>query len=281
MFGLSATVVRAGRPGRRQHRADPALRAAGPARRDPGPSAVGAGPAARPRLHDPAGDAGWRWPSPCWSVAVWRGRRGRWTPARVGLLVVAPLAGALFFGAVFVATATVAFWWIDSGEFANAFTYGGRDFTSYPMTVYGGFFRWVFAYSLGFAFVGYYPALALLGRADPLGAARLGRLVHRRWSRWRPPGLAGRGVAVRRSALPEYGVVSTCRRCDRGARAAQGVHRHPQGRPAAPYPAHRRRGGRRRPAGRAGRAARLPRPERGRQVDHPEDAHRCAHADRR
>jgi ABC-2 type transport system permease protein len=38
------------------------------------------------------------------------------------------------------------------------------------VTVYGGFFRWAFAYSLGFAFVGYYPALALLGRADPLGA---------------------------------------------------------------------------------------------------------------
>ncbi len=27
----------------------------------------------------------------------------------------------------------------------------------------------MFAYALGFAFVGYYPALALLGRADPLG----------------------------------------------------------------------------------------------------------------
>lgn len=93
-----------------------------------------------------------------------------WTPARTVLMAVAPIAGAVFFGSVFVATATVAFWWIDSGEFANGFTYGGRDFTSYPVTVYGGFFRWAFAYSLGFAFVGYYPALALLGRADPLGA---------------------------------------------------------------------------------------------------------------
>jgi ABC-2 type transport system permease protein len=92
-----------------------------------------------------------------------------WTPARWALLLVTPLAGAVLFGAIFVASATVAFWWIDSGEFASAVTYGGRDFTSSPMTVYGGLFRRLFAYGLGFAFVGYYPTLALLGRADPLG----------------------------------------------------------------------------------------------------------------
>jgi viologen exporter family transport system permease protein len=112
-----------------------------------------------------------------------------WTPARAGLAVLAPFAGALFFCAVFVGTASVAFWWIDSGEFAASFTYGGRDFTSYPVTVYGGFFRWAFAYSLGFAFVGYYPALALLGRADPLGAPG--------WVAWATPvvALAAAGVA--------------------------------------------------------------------------------------
>ncbi|HEV7898503.1 MAG TPA: ABC-2 family transporter protein [Planosporangium sp.] len=103
-------------------------------------------------------------------VAVATGTaRVHWTPAKVVLLLVTPVSGAVLFGAVFVATATVAFWWIESGEFANALTYGGRDFTSYPMTVYNGAFRRVFAYGLGFAFVGYYPALALLGRRDPLG----------------------------------------------------------------------------------------------------------------
>jgi ABC-2 type transport system permease protein len=111
-----------------------------------------------------------------------------WTPARTALIVVAPLAGALFFCAVFVGTASVAFWWIDSGEFAASFTYGGRDFTSYPVTVYSGFFRWAFAYSLGFAFVGYYPALALLGRDDPLGAPA--------WIAWGTPAVALVAVGV-------------------------------------------------------------------------------------
>jgi len=71
---------------------------------------------------------------------------------------------------LFVATATLTFWWVESGELGNALTYGGHDFSGYPITVYGAVFRRLFAYGLGFAFVAYYPALALLGRHDPLGA---------------------------------------------------------------------------------------------------------------
>lgn len=100
-----------------------------------------------------------------------------WTPARVALLIAAPVAGAVIFGAILVTTSTVAFWWVESGDFANAFVYGGRDFSGYPLNIYGGVLRRMFGYGLGLAFTGYYPALALLGRADPLGApAALGWL---------------------------------------------------------------------------------------------------------
>ena len=92
-----------------------------------------------------------------------------WTPARLALAVVAPIAAAVFFGAIFVLTASLAFWWVESGEIGAAFTYGGRDFTSYPTSVYQGWFRDLFAYALGFGFVAYQPALVLLGRRDPLG----------------------------------------------------------------------------------------------------------------
>ncbi len=105
-----------------------------------------------------------------------------WDLGRVLFAVVAPLAGALFFASLFVAGATVAFWWVESGEVANAFTYGGRDFTAYPVTVYGGWFRDLFALALGFAFVAYLPALALLGRPDPLGVPD--------WLRWFSPAVA-------------------------------------------------------------------------------------------
>jgi ABC-2 type transport system permease protein len=124
----------------------------------------------------------------------------QWNAARIGLVVIAPLFGALFFAAIFVMTATVAFWWIDSGEFANAFTYGGRDFTAYPVSVYGGVFRVLFAYCLGFAFVAYYPALALLGRVDPLGSPA--------WVAWSSPLVAvvaaGFAAVVWRFGLRHY-----------------------------------------------------------------------------
>ena len=92
------------------------------------------------------------------------------TPVRLALLVLTPIAGAVIFCAIFVATAAVAFWWIESGELANGLTYGGFTFTQAPITVYGTVLRRLFAYGLGFAFVAYYPALVLLERADPLGA---------------------------------------------------------------------------------------------------------------
>jgi ABC-2 type transport system permease protein len=90
-------------------------------------------------------------------------------PERVLLLVGTVAAAVIFNSGIFIAASSVSFWWVDSGEFSAAFTYGGRDFTLYPVTVYGGLLRRVFAFGLGFAFVAYYPTLALLGRADPLG----------------------------------------------------------------------------------------------------------------
>ena len=113
-----------------------------------------------------------------------------WWLGTVVLAVVAPLAAAVFFGALFVAGATIAFWWVESGELAFAFTYGGKDFSSYPATVFGGFFRRLFAYGLGFAFVAYLPALALLGRPDPLGVPG--------WLHWCSPvvALAAAGLAA-------------------------------------------------------------------------------------
>jgi ABC-2 type transport system permease protein len=115
----------------------------------------------------------------------------RWTLARALLVVLAPVCGAVFFAAIFVAGSTLAFYWTESGEFANAFTYGGRTFTSYPVTVYSGLFRRIFAYGLGFAFVAYYPGLLLLGRADPLGGPG--------WLGWICPAVAA--VAVGAAAL--------------------------------------------------------------------------------
>ncbi|NUR72884.1 MAG: ABC transporter permease [Hamadaea sp.] len=120
-----------------------------------------------------------------------------WTPGKVLLLAVALVSGALFFSAVFVATATVAFWWIESGELGNIVTYGGRDFTSYPLPIYGAWFRRLFGFVLGLGFISYYPALVLLGEPDPVGLPA--------WTGWAAP-LTGPLAAVVAALIWRTGV---------------------------------------------------------------------------
>jgi ABC-2 type transport system permease protein len=92
-----------------------------------------------------------------------------WSPARVALLVATPLAGAAIVSAVFVASSTVGFWLVEGMEFANAVTYGGNYLSSFPFTVFGTAIRRFFTFVIPAAFVAYLPALALVGRPEPLG----------------------------------------------------------------------------------------------------------------
>lgn len=77
--------------------------------------------------------------------------------------------GALFFMAIFVLGATMAFWSPQTHEVANIFTYGGQFMTSYPMHIYEAWLRSLFTFVIPMAFINYYPALFLLGKPDPLG----------------------------------------------------------------------------------------------------------------
>ena len=92
-----------------------------------------------------------------------------WTPGRVLLAITAPLVGAAIFAAVWVAATTVSFWVVDGREVANAVTYGSSFATSYPITVYGPWLRRILCSVVPAALVAWFPALALLGRPDPLG----------------------------------------------------------------------------------------------------------------
>ncbi|CCH35011.1 ABC-2 family transporter protein [Actinosynnema sp. NPDC047251] len=96
-----------------------------------------------------------------------------WSPWTALLVVVAPFAGAVIFGAVWVAACAVCFWLVEGHEMVNSVTYGSNAFTSYPTTVYSGWLRRIMAFVIPGAFVAYYPALALLDRPDPLGGPAL------------------------------------------------------------------------------------------------------------
>jgi ABC-2 type transport system permease protein len=71
--------------------------------------------------------------------------------------------------ALWVAANSVSFWLVDGREVANSVTYGSNFATSYPITVYGPWLRRLMCFAVPGAFVAYFPALALLGRPDPLG----------------------------------------------------------------------------------------------------------------
>ena len=92
-----------------------------------------------------------------------------WTPARVALLVVTPVAGAVIFSAIFVGTSAVGFWVVEGSEIVNGFTYGGNYLSSFPFSVFGTTVRRLFTFLIPVAFVAYLPSLALLGRDDPMG----------------------------------------------------------------------------------------------------------------
>lgn len=111
-----------------------------------------------------------------------------WTPARAALLVVALAAGAAIYAALFLMTNAITFWLVDSREVSAAFTYGGRQYASYPLGIYGDVLRHLTRFAVPLAFTAYYPTLGLLGRADPLGAPG--------WFAWLGPVAAAGSVAV-------------------------------------------------------------------------------------
>jgi ABC-2 type transport system permease protein len=77
--------------------------------------------------------------------------------------------GAVFFMAIFIMGATMAFWTPQTAELTNIFTYGGQFMTSYPMHIYEAWLRALFTFLIPAAFVNYYPALYLFGKPDPFG----------------------------------------------------------------------------------------------------------------
>ena len=105
------------------------------------------------------------------AILLWAGSALEvvWTPSKVGLLGAAVLGGACLFSGIFVLQATLAFWTTESLEILNTVTYGGVETAQYPISIYRGWFRKFFTMVIPLACINYFPALAILDRADPHG----------------------------------------------------------------------------------------------------------------
>jgi ABC-2 type transport system permease protein len=89
------------------------------------------------------------------------------TPATLALAVLAPIAGAALFGALFTMAGALQFWLVDGREFASAFTYGGNYVATTPGAVFALPMRAFFTFVIPATLVAYTPTLALLDLPGP------------------------------------------------------------------------------------------------------------------
>lgn len=104
-----------------------------------------------------------------------------WTPEKALLLLATLVGGGCLFLGVFVLEATLSFWSVAALEVANTLSYGGCEAAQFPLEIYAKPFRRFFTYVVPLVAVNYYPALAILDRADPLGSPA--------WLHWAAPAL--------------------------------------------------------------------------------------------
>jgi ABC-2 type transport system permease protein len=93
-----------------------------------------------------------------------------WTPAALAIALFAVVGGIALFLGILVLQGTLSFWTVESVEIAHVLTYGGVQAAQYPLAIYAQWFRRVLTFAVPLACVAYYPALAILHKADPLGA---------------------------------------------------------------------------------------------------------------
>jgi ABC-2 type transport system permease protein len=88
-----------------------------------------------------------------------------WDLAKIGVLLMALMAGMVVFLALFVIGAVTTIWTVSTVEFINIFTNGGAYMSSYPLTIYQEWFRNFFLFIVPLGFVTYMPATLILGKS--------------------------------------------------------------------------------------------------------------------
>lgn len=89
-----------------------------------------------------------------------------WNVSRGMVLVLMLAGGVCVFCGLFLLYAAICFFTIEGLEFMNIFTDGGREFGSYPMSVYGDGILRFFTFVVPIACFQYWPLLYLLGKTD-------------------------------------------------------------------------------------------------------------------
>lgn len=89
-----------------------------------------------------------------------------WSFDKIGVLVLMIIGGISFFSGLFMIYAGISFFTIQGLEFMNVLTDGGREFGTYPLSIYGEGYLKFFTYIIPMACFQYYPFLYLINKSD-------------------------------------------------------------------------------------------------------------------
>ncbi len=92
-----------------------------------------------------------------------------WTMAKLLVLALGIVSGAIIFITILLLGATICFWTIETTELTNILTYGGREMLSYPLTIYHQILQRFFLFVVPVAFGSYVPTCYILERPLPFG----------------------------------------------------------------------------------------------------------------
>jgi len=91
-----------------------------------------------------------------------------WTADKIVTLVLMISCGTFVFFCLFLIYAAVSFFTIEGIEFMHVVTDGGREFGTYPFSIYGDGILKFLTYIVPLALIQYYPLLYLLGREESI-----------------------------------------------------------------------------------------------------------------
>ncbi|MBQ9279950.1 MAG: ABC-2 family transporter protein [Clostridia bacterium] len=89
-----------------------------------------------------------------------------WTAYKVLVLCLMILGSITLFFSILLIKAAFSFWTIEGMEFMNILSDGGRDMSSYPISIYQKWFAAIFTYVIPFGCVNYFPLLYLLDKGN-------------------------------------------------------------------------------------------------------------------
>lgn len=93
-----------------------------------------------------------------------------WTAETLLFYVINMLSAFVIFSAITIFTGSISFWTVKSEEIVSLLTnnnHGLKNYTDYPIPIYGKGIGFLLTFVIPYAFTGYYPVGSLLGKSLP------------------------------------------------------------------------------------------------------------------